>query len=211
MSLIVQEFTTGPFFQHPLVVFDEQSREGFFVDLGFDDGQIEGFVTDAQLKMIGIYNTHAHVDHVSATKYFQEKYSSLPFYIGVRESVVLDHAPISASHYGFPYHGNPEVSGELKEGDIIKVGSYSFTVIETPGHTPGGVCFYCEQAKVLLAGDTLFAGSIGRTDLPGGDYATIMRSLEKLKKLPEDTTVYCGHGDTTTIGQECKSNPFLSE
>lgn len=208
MSLQVKEFTKGPFFQHPLVVFDDKSQEGFFVDLGYDDGEIVEFINQEKLKMVGIYNTHAHIDHIGATKTFQNEFD-VPFYMGVNEQMVLDYAPTSAATYNFPFAGAPKVSGELKDGDKFQVGEFFFEVISTPGHTPGGICFFCPTEEILLAGDTLFAGSIGRTDLPGGDHETILKSLEKLKQLPPNTIVYCGHGETTTIGQEVASNPFL--
>ena len=208
--IVVEEFTVGPFAQHPLVVFDEKSKDAFLVDMGFDTGEIDAFIQQNNLNLIAIYNTHAHIDHVGATVRFQKKYD-IPFYIGEGESIVLDYAPISATQYQFPFDGKPKVFGELKDGEQFLLGDYSFSVITTPGHTPGGVCYYCQQAKIVLVGDTLFAGSIGRTDLPGGDYATILNSLEKLKQLPADTKVYCGHGEQTTIGHEIATNPFLQK
>lgn len=206
--LQIKEFTTGPFFQHPLAVYDDTSKETFFVDIGYDDGQIQRFVDENSLKPIGIFNTHAHIDHVGATKTFQDKFN-IPFKIGQNEQIVLDYASTSAAQYNFPFAGAPKVDGIFNEEDTFSVGEFEFKVISTPGHTPGGICFYCDQEKILIAGDTLFQGSIGRTDLPGGNYDTIMKSLQKLKELPQQTIVYCGHGETTTIGEELASNPFL--
>jgi glyoxylase-like metal-dependent hydrolase (beta-lactamase superfamily II) len=206
----VKEFTLGPLAQHPLVVFDDQSKDAFLVDLGYDNGEIENFLETQNFNLLGIFNTHAHIDHMGATVTFQKKYN-LDFYLGRGERVVLEYAPISAQNYQLPLAGIPEIKQEIGAEFSLPVGEYIFQVIETPGHTPGGLCYYCEQAKILLAGDTLFAGSIGRTDLPGGDYATIMQSLEKLKALPSDTVVYCGHGEQTTIGQELQTNPFLRQ
>jgi len=104
----------------------------------------------------------------------------------------------------------PRPDKDLKEGDVIKIGNSTLSVIETPGHTPGSVCFYDEKNKILISGDTLFRGSVGRTDLPGGDMNKLMNSLKKLMELPDETVVYSGHGPTTTIGEEKRTNPYIT-
>ena len=201
----IKVFSVGPFMQNTLVISSES--ECILLDPGFIDSSISDYISQEKLKVIGIIGTHAHLDHVGAVSFYMEKYK-VEFSLSEKELPVLDYAPTSAAQYGFPFSGIPEISRFLKENDTVTVGSSDFSVIETPGHTPGGICFY--KDGFLLAGDTLFAGSIGRTDLPGGDHETILKSLEILKKLPDETVVYCGHGPETTIGREKKSNPYLN-
>ncbi len=212
MSLDIYEFTKGPFAQHPLLLIDSESKEAIAIDLGFDDGQIQDFIkrfiSQEKLNILGIYNTHAHIDHIGVVKQFQDLFD-LDFFLGAGEEVVLEHAATSAQVYNFPYSGNPNVTSYLHDGDTFKVGTYLFKVIATPGHTPGGVCYWCEQNNILIAGDTLFQGSIGRTDLPGGDHDVLLASLRKLIQLPAETKIYCGHGPQTSMGAEIEHNPFL--
>lgn len=172
----------------------------------------EGLLIAAQLKKLnlepgGILLTHAHFDHVGAVNDLQRRYPGLPVYIGERDIPVLTH-PFNQMPPDYPAITKPTDLVGLKEGDAID-GLPGVEVLATPGHTPGGVCYYFASEKLLLSGDTLFAGSVGRTDFPGGDMATLMASLAKLVKLPDDTRVIPGHGPETTIGDEKASNPFL--
>lgn len=204
----VAVFTAGAFAQHPLLIWDDVSKEAFILDPGFFDSGIEKKIEELGLTPKGIINTHAHLDHIGAVQYFKKKYD-LKLWMHPNEQFVLDYADASAQMFGMPPVEVPTIDHEIKEGDKLYLGEHEFLVIETPGHTPGGVCFYTEGH--IFVGDTLFAGSIGRTDLPGGDSATIMQSLHKLLNIPDETIVYSGHGPETTIGHEKKTNPYLSQ
>ena len=172
----------------------------------------EGLLIAAQLKKLnlepgGILLTHGHFDHIGAVNDLQRRYPGLPVYIGERDIPVLTH-PFNQMPPDYPAIVKPTDLVGLKEGDAID-GLPGVEVLATPGHTPGGVCYHFASERLLLSGDTLFAGSVGRTDFPGGDMATLMASLAKLVKLPDDTRVIPGHGPETTIGDEKASNPFL--
>lgn len=204
----VEVFTAGAFAQHPLLIWDDKTKEGFLLDPGFLDPTIEQKVEEHKVRVKGIINTHAHLDHIGAIEHFKRKYG-VELWMHKAEEFVLGYASESGRMFGVPDIEVPSIDHEIKEGDKLYLGEHEFIVIETPGHTPGGVCFYTKGH--IFVGDTLFAGSIGRTDLPGGDYPTIMKSLEKFLHIPDDTVVYSGHGPETTIGQEKKTNPYLSQ
>ena len=172
----------------------------------------EGLLIAAQLKKLaleqgGILLTHGHFDHIGAVNDLQRRFPGLPVYVGEKDIPVLTH-PFNQMPPDYPAITKPTDLVGLKEDDAID-GLPGVQVIATPGHTPGGVCYHFPERKLLLSGDTLFAGSVGRTDFPGGDMATLMASLAKLVKLPDDTVVIPGHGPQTTIGDEKSSNPFL--
>ena len=172
------------------------------VDPGADARYIIDQLAKKGLNPSAILLTHAHFDHIGAIPDLQHAFPSLPLYVHPADLMILSH-PINQMPPDYPSIGIPldiRDCRELKEAEVI----------ETPGHTPGGVCYHFPEDTLLISGDTLFAGSIGRTDLPLGDAKTLMRSLEKLKSLPDDTLVIPGHGYHTTIGTEKKSNPFLS-
>lgn len=180
--------------------------KAWIVDPGSEALLIAAQLTKANLEPAGILLTHAHFDHIGAVNELQKRYPELPVYIGTNDIAVLTHPFNQAPEY--PPIAKPEPLIGIAEGDAI-AGLDDLRILETPGHTPGGVCYYFPAARLLLSGDTLFAGSIGRTDFPGGDMATMMTSLEKLKALPDETTVIPGHGPLTTIGEEKLANPFL--
>ena len=172
----------------------------------------EGLLIAAQLKKLalepgGILLTHGHFDHIGAVNDLQRRFPGLPVYVGEKDIPVLTH-PFNQMPPDYPAITKPTNLVGLKEDDAID-GLPGVQVIATPGHTPGGVCYHFPERKLLLSGDTLFAGSVGRTDFPGGDMATLMGSLAKLTRLPDETVVVPGHGPQTTIGDEKASNPFL--
>lgn len=172
----------------------------------------EGLLIAAQLKKLnfapgGILLTHGHFDHIGAVNDLQRRFPGLPVYVGAEDIPVLTH-PFNQMPPDYPAITKPTNLVGLTEGSAI-AGLPGVRVIETPGHTPGGVCYYFADRKLLFSGDTLFAGSVGRTDFPGGDMATLIGSLAKLKQLPDETVVIPGHGPQTTIGDEKASNPFL--
>jgi glyoxylase-like metal-dependent hydrolase (beta-lactamase superfamily II) len=170
---------------------------------------LEDLLAQEQLTPEAILLTHAHFDHIYATKALQDRFGGIPVYLHPAEQIILDaNAEVVDSLNLTP----PEVDFSwtpLQEGPL-RLAGMSFEVICTPGHTPGGCCFLDRKAGVLFTGDTLFAGSIGRTDLPGGEYDDIIRSImEKLILLDPDTRIFPGHGPTSTIGRERTGNPFL--
>lgn len=203
----IKVFTLGPFAQHPYLVWDDESLEAYAIDPGYECQPIVDFIKNNNLKLKAVINTHAHLDHLAGVAVLQKAFD-VPFYLHNKEEMVIGYANKSAQMYGLPTFEVPKKWIAIKEGDEFSLGkSIKLKAIETPGHTPGGICFYTKGH--IFVGDTLFEGSVGRTDLPGGNSHQLKDSLERLKELPEDTVVYSGHGELTTIGQEKKTNPFL--
>lgn len=173
----------------------------YFVDPGFEGERLIELVRSRGLSPKGILLTHAHFDHVGAINTLQKEYSELPVYVHPNDLVVLNH-PLNSAPPEYPKIKAPVNIRDARELDFLEV-------IETPGHTPGGVCYYLKDEKLLLSGDTLFASSIGRTDFPGGSMSAMMASLKLLAALPDDTRVIPGHGALTSIGFEKSTNPYL--
>ena len=179
--------------------------QAWLIDPGQEGERLVAFLEKAALRPQGVLLTHAHFDHIGAIPFLQGKFGNLPVYVHANEEKVL-HNPLNQLPPEYP------PLGPVRDLRILKADEPPFSgleIIETPGHTPGGVCYYLPTERLLLSGDTLFAGSVGRTDLPGGDMATLMDSLAKLTVLPDETVVIPGHGVFTTIGDEKKGNPFL--
>ncbi len=198
--MIIKPIIAGIYEEVAYIVMDEDTKDAFIVDPGGNGELIEAEVKalDADIKYILI--THGHFDHVGAVEYIADKFN-VPFYISKE-----DEEWISKDNYVF---GNlRKADGYLSEGDSLKIGNKDVKVISTPGHTPGGLCFLV--GKDLFTGDTLFRGSVGRTDFPGGNSADLISSIkEKLVPLEDDIRVYPGHGDSSTIGFEKEINPYL--
>ncbi|MEM1123582.1 MAG: MBL fold metallo-hydrolase, partial [Bacteroidota bacterium] len=167
------------------------------------------YIEQNGLKPVRLINTHCHLDHIFGNGFIAEKYNlSLEIHKG--EIPVLKHAPKSAAMYGVAIEPSPEPTEFIEEGDIIRFGNAELEAILTPGHSPASLSFYCKADNFVIAGDVLFHGSIGRTDLPGGDFDTLINSIKtKLLILPDETKVYPGHMQATTIGFEKEHNPFL--
>ena len=215
----IEHFTFNAFQERSLLIWDE---DGFcaFVDPGFSNAgerdALTDFVTRKGLKPVCIMLTHAHFDHIYGVADLANTYN-VPIYMHPRENHTLEVTnPYLCKAFGLPVPEQFSWAETSAEGDTssesprIKVGSLEFEVIETPGHTPGGVCFLERNEKVLISGDTLFAGAIGRTDHPGGDYDLLMKSIfEKLMCLDGDISVIPGHGPDTSIANERMTNPFL--
>lgn len=210
----IQSFTFNPFSENTYLLYDEDSLEAAIIDPGCyepeEQEELKSFIEQKGLTPTLLLNTHCHIDHVLGN-WFVKKTWGLPLQIHPIEEQGLRAVPTYAPMYGFSRYQPTEPDQWLEEGQKLSLGKSQLEVLFVPGHAPGHVVFWQTEQKFCINGDCLFAGSIGRTDLPGGNHATLIRSIrEKLLTLPEDTKVYCGHGPATTIGQEKKSNPFLN-
>lgn len=167
------------------------------------------FIAEQGLQVALLLNTHCHIDHVFGNQFVLDTYQ-VPFLIHEADLATLRAVPAYAPSYGFPHYTAAEPTGFLTPGEPIRFGETELEVRFAPGHASGHVIFYHAPTSTVIGGDVLFQGSIGRTDLPGGDYETLIASIKReLLTLPDDTTVYPGHGPATTVGQERRSNPFL--
>jgi len=199
----------GMFAENCYLVVDEQARECAIVDPGEEAGLILHKVKETGAKPVAIWLTHAHIDHVLGVPRIASE-TGAPVWLHPADRPLYDAVPEQAAWFGLAPPGPlPAPDRELAHGVRLAVGNISVEVRHAPGHSPGSVCFVAPG--VALGGDVLFAGSIGRTDLPGGDFETLIASIEReLLPLPDDTIVYSGHGPETTIGQERQTNPFLT-
>jgi glyoxylase-like metal-dependent hydrolase (beta-lactamase superfamily II) len=212
--LVVKSFTFSPVQENTYIVYNEEKRS-CVVDPGcyFENErrELENYLKENQLVPNYLLNTHCHLDHVFGNRFVYEKYGTV-LHIHEREKQLLEYAPLSGQQWNLPFLNYEGDLIFLKEGEIIKLGADELKVIFLPGHSPGHVGFYCEKQQFILSGDVLFRKSIGRTDLPGGNYNTLIQSIrQKLFLLPDDVVVYSGHGEPTTLGYEKKHNPFLAE
>ncbi len=202
----------NPFQENTYLIWDEE-KNCAIIDPGCSDeheqNQLVSFLEENGLKPIKLLNTHCHVDHVLGNKFLADKYN-LKLEINEGDAPILEAVPKYGVSFGFNTGPMVEPSVFLKDGDTVMVGSVALEVIHTPGHSPGGICFYHQPSKQVVVGDTLFYGSIGRTDLPGGSHPQLINSIKtKLLTLPEDVKAHTGHGPSTSIGFEKANNPFL--
>lgn len=190
---------------------DPESGEAIVIDPGDEIEQIEAIVAKHGLRVVSIVITHAHIDHIGGAAKLR-KSTGAPVYMNENDEELRRMLDVQAGWLGTAAPEAPDIEASLTDGDVVQAGDLGFDVIYTPGHTQGSVCLHLSGANLLVAGDTLFRDSIGRTDLPGGDTASILRSIHgKLLALPEETRVICGHGPETTIGREKEHNPFLQD
>jgi glyoxylase-like metal-dependent hydrolase (beta-lactamase superfamily II) len=191
------------------VIGDEISREAIVIDPGDDVGGIIAILERNHLTVKMIVITHAHIDHIGGAQKLRA-HTGAPVYMHEADKMLSDRLDVQAAWLGMETPENPGIDTAAREGDIIRAGTVEAHVLHTPGHTQGSISLYLPLENKLIAGDTLFQGSVGRTDLPGGDTAQLGRSIRgKLYTLPDETIVYPGHGGTTTVGQEKKHNPFI--
>jgi hydroxyacylglutathione hydrolase len=211
--MLVETRDAPPFYKNGYVVACEQAREAVIIDPGDEVAQLLQFVAEKKLTVRQILLTHAHVDHVAGTAK-AKRASGAPICLHRDDLPLYEAAPAQAALFGFDLEALPPVDHFYDLSAPVTFGTYEVHVLHTPGHTPGGVCLLVgpagQQGKKVFVGDTLFAGSIGRTDLPGGNFDTLIGSIRGvLFKLPDDVEVYSGHGPKTMIGQERRTNPFL--
>lgn len=209
----IKTFTFNPIQENTYVAYDD-TKECVVIDAGCMFPQEEmllvDFLEDNDLELKHVINTHLHFDHVFGNAFLADRYGVLPE-AHPADEFLIDAMENHPKAFGVPVDVKAQpLKGYLNEEDIVRFGNSELKVIHTPGHSPGGVCFYSEKDGVLFSGDTLFLASIGRTDLTQGDFAALIKSInEKLLPLPDETVVYPGHGETTTIGYEKKFNPYL--
>jgi glyoxylase-like metal-dependent hydrolase (beta-lactamase superfamily II) len=211
--MTVKRFIFNPLQENTYIVYDE-TNECVIIDPGCqtstEKSVLKQFIDTNGLRPKAVWNTHCHFDHIFGNNFVTDEYG-IDLWTAEGELANIRRFQASASLFGIVTDLPNAPSHFFEDGQQLKVGNLEWTVIVTPGHSPGSVCFYSESERVIFVGDTLFAGSIGRTDLPGGNYDEIKKSLAKLIELPDDTTVYCGHAANTTIGKERLSNPFITE
>ncbi len=206
--MILDTLPTGPLEVNCYIIGCEKTRKAAVIDPGGDADKILDRLKQHGLDLVTIINTHGHFDHIGGNRDLMAA-TSAELLIHQDDRQLLDYAEEHAAAYGLQTEASPSPTRELVGDEKLSVGELSLQVIHTPGHSPGGICLYVEDC--LLVGDTLFAGSIGRTDLPGGDHQLLIAGIkEKLLPLPEATRVCPGHGPMTTIGEEKKYNPFLN-
>jgi glyoxylase-like metal-dependent hydrolase (beta-lactamase superfamily II) len=208
--MIHEIFPVGPLQCNCSVIGEEVSREAIVIDPGDNIENVMEIVRRHGLTVKQIVVTHAHIDHVGGAMKLRRA-TGAPILLNQNDYALLKIMDVQASWIGVPAPEKIEIDQSLGEGDRVRAGSLEATVLHTPGHTEGSVCLYFPAERKLIAGDTLFAGTIGRTDLPGGSFDKIMSSLHtRVLVLPDETVVVPGHGPLTTIGQERASNPFLA-
>ena len=207
--MIHEILPVGPLHCNCSVIGDEASREAIVIDPGDDIERVLSLIKKHNLQVKQIVITHAHIDHVGGAMKLRTA-TGAPILLNQNDYALLKMLDVQAAWIGMPAPGKVDIEQSLGQSDKVKVGSLSAEVLHTPGHTEGSICLYFPVENKLIAGDTLFAGSIGRTDLPGGSYEKILHSLhDRVLALPDETVVVPGHGPLTTIGEERESNPFL--
>ena len=207
--MILEMLTVGPFQENCYVIGDQETGVGAIIDPGDEAARIALAVEQTNLEITQILITHAHIDHVGAVAALVDEYGC-PVLMHAEAEPMLGQLPTQAMMMGLRFGKAPAVDHHIEDEASIEVGDLQLRSLYTPGHAPGHIAFYIESEGLLLSGDALFAGSVGRVDLPGGSMEVLMHSIEeRLLTLPDETSVYPGHGPKTTIGTERRHNPFL--
>ena len=204
--LVLGEFETNSY----ILRSSEKATECLIIDTGLDIRPMLEFLDKNKLNPAAVILTHWHIDHIAGVEELRAKYPAIKVYIHKLDAESLTDSVNNLSFMTGGTFSTKEADHLVDEPDIIEEAGIQLRVIHTPGHTPGGICLYSQKEGIIFAGDTLFADSVGRTDFPGGDMRRLIEVIkEKLLKLPDETLVFPGHGEQTTIGREKKNNPFL--
>jgi glyoxylase-like metal-dependent hydrolase (beta-lactamase superfamily II) len=209
----VKVFTFNLFSENTVVLWDDETKESAVIDPGTstidEQNTLSDFISIENLKVKYLLNTHCHIDHILGCKFIKEKYNPV-YYAPEKDLALLKHSQQQAQMFDIVMEEPPNPDQFINESTVISLGNSKLKFLFTPGHTPGEFCIHLEKEKICITGDVLFNESIGRTDLWGGDYNTLIESIEKkLLQLPDDVVIYPGHGDSSTIGYEKQNNPFL--
>lgn len=207
--MIIETAVVSPFGTNCYVVGCPDTSKAAVIDPGDDADEILSIAREAKLEVEAVILTHGHVDHIGAAGSVRDA-TSAKVYLHRDDVFLLEHGSVMAAQFGWFVSSVPSPDKLVDDGDEIAVGNIRFKVLHTPGHSPGGICLLA--GDVVFAGDLVFAGSIGRTDLPGGSFEALLKSVRtKIFPLPDSTRIYCGHGPSTNVGRERKHNPFLQE
>lgn len=210
MALDVTGWTVGPFATNCYLVRDTETDEAILFDAGLEPEALVAAIRDAGVRLVRLVNTHGHIDHVAGNRAVLEAFD-VPLAIHPDDRGLLEAVEMQGQMFGVTAENSPEPDELLGEGDTVALGRWRFEVRHTPGHSPGSLSFYEPEHGICIVGDALFAGSIGRTDLPGGSFEELARSIRsRLYSLPDETTIYPGHMGLSTIGRERAGNPFVS-
>jgi hydroxyacylglutathione hydrolase len=208
MALLLETYTVGPLQENCTLLHD--GKEAVFVDPGDEAQRLVQILKTKHLTLQAIWLTHAHFDHIGAIAELQETFGDIPVYLHPNDNVLFENAHLAAQHWEIPFKQPVTKTLPLEDKQILKFSEAEVHCLFTPGHAPGHIAFYVPSQGLVIAGDALFRGSIGRTDLPMGNHQQLLESIRsKLFTLPDETVVYPGHGPITTIGFEKQTNPFL--
>lgn len=210
----IQTFVFNHFGQNTYVVIDEHTKTCAVIDPGcfFEEEKqkLRSFIHNSNLTLNKILFTHCHLDHAFGAQFVAKEFADVAVYAHKNESIFIADAINQSLRFGITMEQPPKITNYVAEGDIIEIGDLQFFAIHVPGHSPGSICYYNAEHKVIFCGDVLFAGSIGRSDLPGGNHELLLQGItSKLMVLPDDVTVYSGHGPTTSILVERNTNPYF--
>ncbi len=209
--LSIVSLTLGPVMTNTYIIADDNSGEAVVIDPADEGKRIASEIEARGWRLISIWLTHAHFDHMGGTAELADNSTPMPPIALHADDNQLWRIQGGAAFFGMKIDPGPEPTIELKHGQVLNVGDYQFQVLHAPGHTPGHVMFYNKTESVLICGDVIFQGSIGRTDLPGGDYDTLIRSINtEVMTLPDDTVLLSGHGPQSKVGVERQYNPFIN-